>query len=187
VYYNSLCDPLFAGNKMKIDSIDRWLSFAANIGVVIGIAFLAIEVRQNSEYMALQLEFGQPTQKIFDNNRDMQNPVTAKIFAKAVENPAELTFDEALVASSLVLNMLNEWEDRYLIHSAGLTGEIDWQQHISENIDWTLGNPFAIEIYRSNRIAFEDEFVEYIDGLLPQVPERGTYSWWTELQSKFRN
>ncbi|HSM72806.1 MAG TPA: hypothetical protein VK851_14780 [Anaerolineales bacterium] len=172
---------------MNIDSINRWLSLAANFGVLIGIVFLAIEVRQNSDYMALQLEFGQPTQKIFDNNRDLQNSATAKIFAKAVENPKELTFEEGLVAASLVLNMLNEWEDRFLIDKAGLTGEIDWQEHISENIDWTLGSQFAIEIYRSNRMAFEHEFVDYVDGLLPQVPERGTYTWWTDLQSKFRN
>lgn len=172
---------------MNIDSINRWLSLAANSGVLVGIVFLAIEVRQNSDYMALQLEFGQPTQKIFDNNRDLQDSATAKIFAKAVENPKELTFEEGLVAASLVLNMLNEWEDRFLIDKAGLTGEIDWQEHISENIEWTLGSQFAIEIYRSNRMAFEQEFVDYVDGLLPQVSERGTYSWWTTLQSKFRN
>lgn len=172
---------------MNFDPINRWLSLAANIGVVIGIVFLAIEVRQNSDYMALQLEFGQPTQKIFETNRDMQDSAKAKVFAKAVESPAELTFDEALVAASLVLNMLNEWEDRYLIHKAGLTGEIDWQRHIRENIDWTLGSQFAIETYKSNRNAFEDEFVEYVDGLLSQVSERGTHSWWTNLQSKFPN
>ena len=157
---------------------------AANVGVLVGILFLAVEIRQNSDHLALQLEFAQPTQKIFEANRDLMNPAIARVFAKAVEAPAELTFEEGLIASSLILNLLNEWEDRYLIYKAGLDVEIDWRRHIRENIEWTLGSRFAMEVYRSNRGAFETEFVEYIDSLLDEVSDNGTYSWWTKIQSQ---
>lgn len=171
---------------MTLDSLNRWLSLMANIGVLIGILFLAIEFRQNSEYMALQLEFEQPTQKIFDINRDLQNPETARIVAKSIERPGELTFHEGLVASSFVLNMLNEWEDRYLIQKTGLKGEIHWQTHIEENIEWALGSQFAVEVYKSNVEAFEDEFVEYVDGLLPEISQQATHWWWMSLKANFQ-
>jgi len=170
-----------------MDRLNRWLSVATNIGVLIGIVFLAVEVQQNSEYMALQLEFGQPTQKIFEINRDLQNPELARTFAKAIQTPADLTFEEGLVASSLVLNLLNEWEDRYLIHAAGLSNVVDWRRHIEENITWTLGSPFAIEVYKANREAFEDEFVGFVDGLLPQIREDSTYLWWTDMKAQFQS
>lgn len=149
---------------MNSDRLNRWLTLAANVGVLVGIVFLALEIRQNSDHLALQLEFAVPTQKIFEINRDLMDPSVARILAKAIETPAELTFEEGLVASSVVLNALNEWEDRYLLHKAGLDGVVDWKRHIQENIGWTLGNRFALAVFNSNRDAFEFEFVDYVDG-----------------------
>lgn len=157
------------------------------MGVLVGIVFLALEIRQNSDHLALQLEFAVPTQKIFEINRDLMNPSVAKILAKAIETPDQLTFDEGLVASSFFLNALNEWEDRFLLHKAGLDGVVDWKRHIQENIDWTLGNRFALGVYNSNRDAFEAEFVDYVDTLLAEVSEESTYLWWTTMQSEFQN
>jgi len=168
------------------DRLNRWLTLAANVGVLDGIVFLALEIRQNSDHLALQLEFAVPTQKIFEINRDLMDASISRILVKAIETPAELTFEEGLVASAFILNALNECEDRYLLHKAGLAGVVDWLRHIRENIEWTLGNPFAMEVYKSNRDAFETEFVEYIDRLLVEVSEEGTYLWWTNTQSKFR-
>ena len=172
---------------MNSDRLNRWLTLAANVGVLVGIVFLALEIRQNSDHLALQLEFAVPTQKIFEINRDLMDPSVAKILAKAIETPAELTFEEGLVASSFILNALNEWEDRYLLYKAGLDGVVDWKRHIQENIDWTLGNRFALAVYNSNRDAFETEFVDYVDRLLGEVSEDSTYLWWTNTQSEVRD
>jgi hypothetical protein len=168
---------------MKDDRLNRWLSLAANVGVLVGIVFLALEINQNSDHLALQLEFSQPTQKIFDNNRTLMNPAVAAAFAKAVRTPSDLTFEEGLIAGSLIMNFLNEWEDRYLLDRAELVGEVDWRRHIRENIDWTLGSRFAKEQYRSSRGAFETEFAEYVDGLLDDVSDEGTYSMWISMDS----
>ena len=172
---------------MNNDRFNRWLTLAANIGVLVGIVFLALEIRQNSDHLALQLEFAVPTQKIFEINRDLMDPSVANALAKAIEAPAELTFEEGLVASAFILNALNEWEDRYLLHRAGLDGVIDWKRHIQENINWTLGNRFALAVYNSNRDAFETEFVNYVDELLGEVSEDSTYLWWTNTQSEVRD
>ena len=34
---------------MNLDGINRWLSLGANVGVVVGLALLVFELRQNSE------------------------------------------------------------------------------------------------------------------------------------------
>lgn len=39
---------------MEIDKLNRWLTLGANIGVIAGILFLAIELQQNNELMAAQ-------------------------------------------------------------------------------------------------------------------------------------
>ena len=38
----------------KTHSLDRWLTWLANIGVIAGIVFLAIEIRQNTDMVVAQ-------------------------------------------------------------------------------------------------------------------------------------
>ena len=34
---------------MDTDKLNKWLSLSANVGVLVGIVFLAVEIRQNSK------------------------------------------------------------------------------------------------------------------------------------------
>jgi hypothetical protein len=169
---------------MDSDHLNKWLTLGANIAVLAGIIILAIEIRQNSEHLALQLKF-QAAQKIFENNRDLQEPSKALIYSKALTQPSEMTIDEGLVAASIVLNHINEWEDRFFIYESGLISESEWKRHIHENIGWTLGNPFAKKVWQLNRSAYEPEFAKYIEGLLPDVADDESIGWWEEVQSTF--
>ena len=158
---------------MDSDRLKSWLTLGANFAVLLGIVFLAIEIRQNSEHLALQLEF-EASQKIFENNRDLQEPNKALVFSKALNSPSEMTMDEGLIAASMVLNLTNEWEDRYFIFESGLISDSEWKRHVSQNIDWTLGSPFAKLVWEKNKSSFEPEFAEFVDGLLPNVADDAT-------------
>ena len=41
-------------SKIGSDQLNRWLSLAANLGVIAGIVFLVVELRQNTEMMRAQ-------------------------------------------------------------------------------------------------------------------------------------
>ena len=41
---------------MKLDKVNQWLSLVVNLGVVAGIVFVAVEVRQNNQMAVLQRE-----------------------------------------------------------------------------------------------------------------------------------
>ena len=40
---------------MTADSLSRWLTFSANVGVVIGLVLLVAELNQNSELVRAQI------------------------------------------------------------------------------------------------------------------------------------
>jgi hypothetical protein len=60
---------------MDSDRLNRWLTLAANIGVVIGIIFLAVELRQNNENLAAQ-------------QRAVNFASVAETWAMVAENPS---------------------------------------------------------------------------------------------------
>lgn len=171
---------------MDADRLNNWLGIAANIGVLVGIVILAAEVRQNSEHLAVQLEF-QTSQKIYENNRDFLDPDTARVFAKAITRPEEMSLDEVLKGSALILNLLGEWEERYFMYEAGLIDDAEWRQHVARNIEWTLGSRFARVAWEAGKSGFEPDFTEHVDGLLDDVSETSTLDWWLETQSRLRS
>lgn len=39
---------------MRIDKLNAWMTLVANLGVVAGLVFVAFEIRQNSELLAVE-------------------------------------------------------------------------------------------------------------------------------------
>ena len=161
------------------DRVNSWLSLIASVGILAGLVLVAIELNQNTDQLRLQLVV-QTTQKLFENNRDLLGDNPTSTIAKSITNPEDLTYEEFLIASSFVLNGLNEWEDRFFIHEKGLISDRDWKRHIDHNIGWTLGNRFAQQYWQIAKSTFEQEFVQYIDQALTNIDENSTYREWLE-------
>ena len=161
------------------DRVNSWLSFIANVGILAGLVLVAIELNQNTDQLKLQLVF-QTTQKLFDNNRDLLGDNPTPAITKSITNPDDLTYEEFLIASSFVLNQLNEWEDRFLIYQAGLISDRDWKRHVDENAGWTLGNRFARRYWRVSSSVFEPEFTKYVDSVITTIDEESTYQEWLD-------
>ena len=164
------------------EKIARYSSGLASVAVLVGLVLVAYELRQNTEQLSLELEW-QINQKMFENNRDMQNEYTASIYAKSITNGDDLTFDEFLVATGLITNLLNIWEDRFFLYEHGLIEESEWKQFIDEDIGITLGNAFAQNYWRVTKGMFPREMVTYVDTKLIEVDDTSTYQWWLDVKS----
>ena len=114
----------------------------------------------------------------------MLNDDLSLVYAKAITVPEELSFDEYLKAGSFMSNLLNEWEDRYFIHQAGLISDSEWKSHIEDNAPWTLGNTFAREFWDLNKYNYEEELIQFVDTLLPIFQGNTTYEEWLNFRLK---
>ena len=83
---------------MKVDRLNSWLGVFANIGVVAGIVFLAVEVNQNSSELE-QSRAVSTAQATFQLNAGMdddyramaQDPELAQLVKSGYDNPDSLT------------------------------------------------------------------------------------------------
>lgn len=97
---------------MNLDSLNKWLMFAANLGVIAGILFLAVEIRQNNEYLAFERSEAE-----LNHNMDSwviisQEPYLVELLVKD-RNGEVLTLAEEITLNSWWMrNMLN-WEWTY--------------------------------------------------------------------------
>ena len=94
---------------MKLSSVNEWFAITANVGVLVSIVFLAIELNQANRIAIgdAERELGQRNIEI--TNTIIDNPHLAKVLLKlGVRNP-ELTDEERLLAAVWSVQMINLW------------------------------------------------------------------------------
>ena len=102
-----------------MDKLNRWLTLAANVGVLIGIVILIVELRQNSQIMRAQTR-AQLSEGIVNilngNNADLAfNDILIRGGkAEDLSRVEQFTYDRHRMA------MLAYWDNVYYQHQIGL-------------------------------------------------------------------
>jgi len=144
-----------------MDDLNQWLSLIANIAVVGGLVFLALEVRHNSKVSQIQThtELMNTGHEIHNWKQDSQ---FAEVVVKARENFASLSPSEKEQFSTYVFELLNLWEHVMSAYRKGLMTKsywIAWNDTFHPN----LSDPSWLAVWGSAKTHFSAEFQAHVD------------------------
>ena len=94
---------------MKKLDLGQTISILANVGVIAGIIFLAVEIRQNSEALAVQAHQNRQNVRRSIMVRTVDNPELGRALHKA-RNGEDLTSFEQFTLREEALFRLINWE-----------------------------------------------------------------------------
>ena len=111
---------------MNLDSTNRWLTLAANVGVLAGIIFLAYEIQQNTA--ATRLEAAGNFQSSFAEIEMLiaGNPEFAELLRKGREGE-EISSAEELRLFVFYSNVLRQWQFTHFQYLSDALDEDIWQ------------------------------------------------------------
>ncbi len=157
---------------MKKIDLGQTIAILANIGVIAGIVFLAIEVRSSRE--ANQLQSASANAEGFNqvNLVMAANPGLSRIFVVGMDDPDRLNNIEAAQFANLMRAITNQGGQRWTQYRLGLIDEVAWERSANQ-IAQILSTPGGREYLESNRAASS----EYFTALEPYMGQ--------ELQSNF--
>ena len=92
---------------MNLDSANGWLTLIANIGVIAGIVFLALELRQNNDLMGAQDRFNRLTAATLNGTDVIQSPELIIALNKPL---SEQTPEDETLLSYHLNNVFLVWE-----------------------------------------------------------------------------
>ena len=156
---------------MNSSKINDWLTLIANIAVVGGIVFLAIEISQNNELLRSE---SRQTLVANDVTSLIANIENADVFAKLV-SAGELSAEDQIRLSFMYTLDLRNREFEYFQYTNGLLDEETWLAYrhvILINHSTGLGRTWWDEIGRG---IIDPEFAELVDKLLVNAPPDDTY------------
>ena len=81
---------------MKIEKISHWLTIVGNLGLLVGIALVVVQIDQNSQLVRVQLSVARWTDDL-NLHLAMMGENPAAVVAKAIENPSELSVEDSQV------------------------------------------------------------------------------------------
>ena len=109
---------------MDSDRINRWLTLAANIGVIIGIAFLVVEIDQANRIARYSAENARRSQHIEINSSRIE---TSELYAKLQSGESDLSPPERAQAVMMARQLMNTWEDAESAFDYGLLSEYTFE------------------------------------------------------------
>jgi len=157
---------------MQIEGLNRWLTFGANIGVVIGIVFLVVEINQNTVATRIAAR-DSATQGHIDYMAYMlDSSVLASAAAKANANQ-ELSYLETQQLSVFHELRWRHYERVYYQYQNGVISDQEWtgyengikQSLRAENINWKISR----DTWERTNVKLSEVFVAYVEELVADL------------------
>lgn len=147
---------------MKKIDLAQTIAILANLGVIVGIIFLMVELRQNSEAAKLQAAQSYVNLSHQLDFRIVDDPSLVALF---MSSPESRSPEESLRMDRWYFGMFRTWENGFYLHSRGVLDDELWSGQVAFMAD-LLRNHADREYYEANRKYFSKSFVEFLDGLL---------------------
>ena len=124
------------------DRTNRWLTLAANVGVLLGLIVLIFEVRQNAALTRLSQETGRAAM-FAQIELSLATPAASAAWMKAVHTPEDLTDSELRMAETQLVAIMQQWDTLISMEQEGLVDRARVKMHIRNTAPFFFGSRFA--------------------------------------------
>jgi hypothetical protein len=150
---------------MKKIDLGQAVTILANIGVIAGIVFLVIEIRQNTTATQLMASESHMTGIIGQNDLIVANPQLAEVLSRAIAGE-DLSPAENIQVTNLMGSRLLAWQNTYLQYSRDAIPQDVMDGFDQMMLDWMDGFALFIEYWESRTQRFSPEFVAHVRSVL---------------------
>ncbi len=125
--------------KSDADRVSRWLTLAANLGVIVGLIILIVEVRQNADLTRAQL-LANRDDLLVQIELSLASPESSAAWVKSIREPKSLTDTEIRMVESHLVAVMLQWHHMFTMEEAGLTSRGHTKQHILNVAPYYFGS-----------------------------------------------
>jgi len=151
---------------MESDRLNRWLTLAANFGVLVGIILLIAELNQNREIIRSQTRH-QLTMGLIDMQISLRNDKELLEIASRDARGDDLSDSELERVNLLHASWIRFWEDVHYQYRHGLYDEIEFEGQKRSWKDQLQMNKGRTRFWCTYRERFSPEFTVELNDLLP--------------------
>ena len=155
--------------------IENWVNIAASAGVILGILFLGLEIRQNTEMMKSQARDSITEKQMMFSEWVTTEPEMAKAITAASEGLDKMQPEQAMMYVYFLAGVWREWENSYYQFQRGLFDVEEFEPRMAR---WRsqMQTPAARVQWGRTRMWYAPGFRAVVDGYVQEIEatEEGT-------------
>ena len=107
-------------------TLGEWVSLAANVGVIVGLVFVGLEIRNGSNAVATETVDSIVSGYNANNELVISDPDFARVFVKGHKDPSSLDEVELARFSMFLRNVVNQGERVFELYKLGVLSDEKW-------------------------------------------------------------
>ena len=123
----------------RIDRLNRWLTLAANLGVIVGLLILIVEVRQNANLTRAQMESGR-NDLLAQIELSLASPEISAAWVKSIRSPETLTDVEVRMVESHLVAVMLQLDHMFNMEKIGLVSREEARRHVQNVVPYYFGS-----------------------------------------------
>jgi len=153
---------------VNAEKLNSWLSLGANIGVVIGLILLIVEINQNTQLVRAQINQSRADTAMSEQQATYTSDVVPAMLAKVMRE--EQLTDEEMIRYRTYLRAFNRNQDNNLWqYNQGFLGE-NIPSSIRDAVRVVLGrNELSLSIWDRQKIAYTEEYVVFVEDAIESL------------------
>jgi len=159
---------------MNLDGLNKWLALLGNLGVIMGIVFLAVEIQQNTDMMRAQTRDAL-TQNIGESLLAISTDEFASdIWFRGMTGEIQPSSDgrpasrEWVAFQMMTMTQFRNWENEWYQFQQGLF-EVEEFEPRTRIWQLNFSSPGYMAVWEIRKGTFSDSFRELIDGLIEEM------------------
>jgi len=148
------------------DRLTRWLTLGANLGVLVGIVLLIVEINQNRDMMRAQIRHDLAIGIVDLLQTTASNEQLADVMFRAISDE-EITPREQFQFELRTNALLRYWEDVHYQYRVGLYDDIEFEKQREAWKTSLAKAKRAVQYWCQVRSLYSPAFASTIDALIP--------------------
>jgi len=156
---------------MNIGKLSNWLQIAANVGIVVGLILVGVQLKQNSDLLKTQLLYDE-SRRAVDLETKVVGENGAEVWAKSISDPKNLSLGDQRIMEALLWSFVEQVRSTHLLADLGLLEDEEWRLRVRSETAFFLANEYGRAWwanYSSDNRSLPDDLIAEINNRLLQV------------------
>jgi hypothetical protein len=164
---------------MNDGKLSNWLQIAANVGIVVGLLLVGVQLKQNSDMLKTQLLYEESRRSV-----DLETMVIgengAEVWAKSISDAKNMSLPEQRIMEALLWSFVEQLRSTRLLAELGLLEDEEWRLRVQSESGFFLANAYGKawwENFSNENSALPDDLIVEVNSRLSEVDTKFTIDY----------
>ena len=156
---------------MNNSKLANWLQITANVGIVVGLLLVGVQLKQNSDLLKTQLLY-EESRRAVDLETLVVGENGAEVWANSISDAKNLSLPEQRIMEALLWSFVEQLRSTRLLAELGLLEEEEWRLRVKSESAFFLANEYGRAWwtnYSSGNSSLPDDLILAVNSRLSEA------------------